>query len=86
MLWHRSPYAATSFKQALRLGNEILGIVIPEAHCALEKEEAGDAARERGFVLAWRMLDWARTARTEGIAEAYLVPPFKRYEEILEIL
>src|SRR6202040_3019026 len=38
-----------------------------------------------GFVLARRMLDSARTARTEGIAGAYLIPPFKRYEEILEI-
>ncbi len=31
------------------------------------------------------MLDWARTARSEGIAGAYLIPPFKRYEEILEL-
>jgi len=28
------------------------------------------------------MLDWARTE----VAGAYLIPPFKRYEEILEIL
>jgi hypothetical protein len=31
------------------------------------------------------MLDWAETARSEGIAGAYLIPPFKRYEEILEL-
>jgi len=48
-------------------------------------EKAGDAARDHGFVLARRMLDWARTARGEGIAGAYLIPPFKRYEEILEL-
>jgi hypothetical protein len=50
-----------------------------------EMESAGDRARERGFVLARKMLDWARTARSSGIAGAYLIPPFKRYEEILEL-
>jgi methionine synthase / methylenetetrahydrofolate reductase(NADPH) len=74
----------TSYKQALRLNNEVPGILIPEATLR-EMENAGDAARERGFVLARRMLDWARTARSEGIAGAYLIPPFKRYEEILEL-
>jgi methionine synthase I (cobalamin-dependent)/5,10-methylenetetrahydrofolate reductase len=74
----------TSYKQALRLNNEVPGIVIPEPTLR-EMEKAGDAARDRGFVLARRMLDWARTARNEGIAGAYLIPPFKRYEEILEI-
>ena len=48
-------------------------------------EKAGEHARERGFVLARRMLDWARTARNESIAGAYLIAPFKRYEEILEL-
>ncbi|MGB8541053.1 MAG: bifunctional homocysteine S-methyltransferase/methylenetetrahydrofolate reductase [Candidatus Acidiferrales bacterium] len=74
----------TSYKQALRLNNEVPGIVIPEPTLR-EMEKAGDAARDRGFVLARRMLDWARAARSEGIAGAYLIPPFKRYEEILEI-
>jgi methionine synthase / methylenetetrahydrofolate reductase(NADPH) len=74
----------TSYKQALRLNNEVPGIVIPEATLR-EMEKAGDAARDRGFALARIMLDWARTARTEGIAGAYLIPPFKRYEEILEL-
>ena len=74
----------TSYKQAMRLNNEVPGIVIPEATLR-EMEKAGDAARERGFALARIMLDWARTARTEGIAGAYLIPPFKRYEEILEL-
>jgi methionine synthase I (cobalamin-dependent)/5,10-methylenetetrahydrofolate reductase len=74
----------TSYKQAMRLNNEVPGIVIPEATLR-EMEKAGDAARERGFALARIMLDWARTARSEGIAGAYLIPPFKRYEEILEL-
>jgi 5,10-methylenetetrahydrofolate reductase len=74
----------TSYKQALRLNNEVPGIVIPGA--VLEAmEKAGDRARERGFELAREMLDWARTARGDGIAGAYLIPPFKRYEEITEL-
>jgi methionine synthase / methylenetetrahydrofolate reductase(NADPH) len=74
----------TSYKQALRLNNEVPGIVIPEATLH-EMEKAGDAARARGFVLARRMLEWAHTARSESIAGAYLIAPFKRYEEILEL-
>jgi len=74
----------TSYKQALRLNNEVPGIMIPDA-VLKEMEQAGDRARDRGFVLARKMLEWARTARSEGIAGAYLIPPFKRYEEILEL-
>ena len=74
----------TSYKQALRLNNEVPGIVIPEA-VLREMESAGEAARDRGFALARKMLDWARTARESGIAGAYLIPPFKRYEEILDL-
>ncbi|NDQ57719.1 MAG: bifunctional homocysteine S-methyltransferase/methylenetetrahydrofolate reductase [Acidipila sp.] len=70
----------TSHKQAVRLNNEVPGIVIPEA-VLKELDAAGTAARERGFAIARRVLDWARTE----LAGAYLIPPFKRYEEILEI-
>jgi homocysteine S-methyltransferase len=70
----------TSFKQAVRLNNEVPGIVIPEAVLA-EMEAAGSDARACGFAIARRMLDWARTE----LAGAYLIPPFKRYEEIVEI-
>jgi methionine synthase / methylenetetrahydrofolate reductase (NADH) len=73
-----------SFKQALRLHNEVPGIVIPEA-ILKELEAAGDGARNHGFGVARRMLDWARSARDVGIAGAYLIPPFKRYEEVLEL-
>ncbi len=71
----------TSHRQAVRLNNEVPGIVIPEA-VLKELEAAGSAARETGFAVARRMLDWARTE----FAGAYLVPPFKRYEEVLELL
>jgi len=70
-----------SYKQALRLNNEVPGIVIPEP-LLKSLEAAGAAARDRGFEVARDMLIWARTE----LAGAYLIPPFKRYEEILEIL
>jgi methionine synthase / methylenetetrahydrofolate reductase(NADPH) len=70
-----------SYKQALRLNNEVPGILIPEP-LLQAMEAAGVSARERGFAVAREMLEWARTE----MAGAYLIPPFKRYEEILEIL
>ncbi len=70
-----------SYKQALRLNNEVPGIVIPEP-LLKSMEAAGSAARDHGFEVAREMLAWARTE----LAGAYLIPPFKRYEEILEIL
>jgi methionine synthase / methylenetetrahydrofolate reductase(NADPH) len=71
----------TSYKQALRLNNEVPGIMIPEA-LLKSMEAAGASARDRGFKVAREMLAWARAE----MAGAYLIPPFKRYEEILEIL
>jgi methionine synthase I (cobalamin-dependent)/5,10-methylenetetrahydrofolate reductase len=70
-----------SYKQALRLNNEVPGIVIPEP-LLKSLESAGAAARDRGFECARDMLGWSRTE----VAGAYLIPPFKRYEEVLEIL
>ena len=70
-----------SYKQALRLNNEVPGIVIPEA-VLKSMEAAGANARDRGFEVAREMLQWSRTE----LAGAYLVPPFKRYEEILDII
>jgi homocysteine S-methyltransferase len=70
-----------SYKQALRLNNEVPGIVIPES-LLKSLEAAGTAARDRGFEVAREMLAWSRTE----LAGAYLIPPFKRYEEILDIL
>jgi methionine synthase I (cobalamin-dependent)/5,10-methylenetetrahydrofolate reductase len=74
----------SSYKQALRLHNEVPGIVIPE-ELLKQLESAGASARDHGFALARRLLDWARGARNLGIAGAYLIPPFKRYEEILDL-
>jgi 5,10-methylenetetrahydrofolate reductase len=70
----------TSYQQALRLNNEVPGITIP-AGVLDEMQAAGAAARERGFALARRMLGWARSE----VAGAYLIPPFKRTEEVLEL-
>ncbi len=70
-----------SYKQALRLNNEVPGIVIPQP-LLKSLEAAGATARDRGFECAREMLAWARTE----MAGAYLIPPFKRYEEILEVL
>jgi 5,10-methylenetetrahydrofolate reductase len=70
-----------SYKQALRLNNEVPGIVIPQP-LLKSMEASGAAARDRGFEVARDMLAWARTE----LAGAYLIPPFKRYEEILEIV
>ena len=69
-----------SYKQALRLNNEVPGIVIPEP-LLKSLEAAGTGARERGFQVAREMLAWARTE----FAGAYLIPPFNRYEGILEV-
>jgi len=70
-----------SYKQALRLNNEVPGIVIPQP-LLKSMEAAGASARERGFEVAREMLSWARTE----MAGAYVIPPFKRHEEILDIL
>ncbi len=70
-----------SYKQALRLNNEVPGIAIPQP-LLKSLEAAGAAARDRGFECAREMLAWSRTE----LAGAYLIPPFKRYEEVLDIL
>ena len=74
----------TSYKQALRLNNEVPGIVIP-AYTLKHMEAAGSNARDCGFKLAKQMVQWASGARSLGIVGAYLIPPFKRYEEVLEL-
>src|SRR6266571_1057545 len=70
-----------SYKQALRLNNEVPGIVIPQS-VLKSLETAGADARACGFQMAREMLAWSRTE----LAGAYLIAPFKRYGEILEIL
>ena len=70
-----------SYKQALRLNNEVPGMVIPQP-LLKSLEAAGASARDKGFACAREMLAWSRTE----LAGAYLIPPFKRYEEILDVL
>jgi methionine synthase / methylenetetrahydrofolate reductase(NADPH) len=70
-----------SYKQALRLNNEVPGIIIPEP-LLKSLEAAGTGARDHGFAVAREMLAWSRTE----LAGAYLIPPFKRTEEILDVL
>src|ERR1700681_2854981 len=74
----------SSYKQALRLHNEVPGIVIPEG-LLKQLESAGASARDVGFALARELLNWRRGARHLGVAGAYLIHPFKRYEEILDL-
>ncbi len=71
-----------SYKQALRLNNEVPGIVIPEP--LLKSMEAAGRFRSRSRLRCSpaKCSTWSRTE----IAGAYLIPPFKRYEEIVEIL
>jgi len=71
----------TSYKLALRLNNEVPGIVIPE-HVLKELEQAGSAARARGFELARELYAWAK----REAASVYIVPPFKNFEEALEVI
>jgi len=52
---------------------------------SLADAEPDPKVRERVVALARRLLDWSRGARSSGIVGAYLIPPFKRYEEILDL-
>ena len=71
----------SSYKLAVRLHNEVPGVVVPEAVQKALKE-AGPKARDKGFDLAREMYAWARE-NTDG---AYIIPPFKKYEAALEVL
>ena len=71
----------SSYRQALRLHNEVAGIVIPEpVQRALEK--AGVDAKREGYRIARDMFQAAR----ETAAGAYVVLPFKRVEEADDVL
>ncbi|MGH9788583.1 MAG: bifunctional homocysteine S-methyltransferase/methylenetetrahydrofolate reductase [Candidatus Acidiferrales bacterium] len=71
----------SSFQLAQRLHNEVPGITIPEP--VLKRlEAAGPRARDEGFALARELFAWAKGV----FAGAYLIPPFKKYEEALEVI
>ncbi|HZO95771.1 MAG TPA: bifunctional homocysteine S-methyltransferase/methylenetetrahydrofolate reductase [Gaiellaceae bacterium] len=74
-------FPLTSYRLALRLHNEVPGIVVPQAlQDALEA--AGPAAAEVGMAHAREMLAEAR-GRCDG---AYVVAPYRRPTAVLELL
>ena len=70
-----------SYALALRLHNEVPGISIP-APVLARLERAGSAAAAEGLAIARELLD----AFADLAAGAYLVPPFKEPEAVLELL
>ncbi|MGH9805304.1 MAG: methylenetetrahydrofolate reductase, partial [Candidatus Acidiferrales bacterium] len=71
----------SSFQLAQRLHNEVPGITVPEP--VLKRlEAAGPRARDEGFALARELFAWSKGV----FAGAYLIPPFKKYEEALEVI
>ena len=74
----------TSYKQAVRLDNEVPGIVIPP-DVLKQLENSGEECSRPRFRHSKGHAAMGAGARNLGIAGTYLVPPFKRYEEILEI-
>lgn len=70
-----------SYKQALRLHNEVPGIVVPDRIQDLMKQ-AGPEARAAGLRIAREVYAVVR----ETAAGVYVIPPFNRYEEALAVL
>jgi methionine synthase / methylenetetrahydrofolate reductase(NADPH) len=70
-----------SYALALRLHNEVPGISIP-ALVLGRRERAGSDAAAEGLAIARELLD----AFADMAAGAYLVPPFKEPEAVLELL
>jgi methionine synthase / methylenetetrahydrofolate reductase (NADH) len=74
-------FPLTSYRLAVRLHNEVPGIVVPQKlQDALE--QAGSNAAEVGFAHARELIAAAR----ERVAGAYLVAPFRRPLRVLELL
>jgi methionine synthase I (cobalamin-dependent)/5,10-methylenetetrahydrofolate reductase len=74
-------FPLTSYRLALRLHNEVPGIVVPQKlQDALEA--AGSNAAEVGFAHARELIAAAR----ERVAGVYLVAPFRRPLRVLELL
>jgi len=74
-------FPLTSYRLALRLHNEVPGIVVPQAlQDALA--EAGPNAAEVGMAHARTLLEQART-RCDGV---YIVAPYRRPTSVLELL
>jgi methionine synthase / methylenetetrahydrofolate reductase(NADPH) len=74
-------FPLTSYRLALRLHNEVPGIVVPQAlQDALEA--AGSDAAGVGFAHARELIEGAR----ERVAGVYLVAPFRRPLRVLDLL
>jgi methionine synthase I (cobalamin-dependent)/5,10-methylenetetrahydrofolate reductase len=74
-------FPLTSYRLALRLHNEVPGIIVPQTlQDALER--AGSDAAEVGFAHARELIAAAR----ERVAGVYLVAPFRRPLRVLELL
>jgi methionine synthase / methylenetetrahydrofolate reductase (NADH) len=70
-----------SYQLAVRLHNEVPGIVVP-AEVQRRLEKAGPNAAAEGLALARELYAQAR----EKVAGVYVIPPFKQPEAALEVL
>ena len=69
-----------SYQLALRLHNEVPGIVVPE-HVQTRLLEAGPAAGDTGLAIARELLEASR----ELAAGVYLIPPFRQPHAALDL-
>ena len=74
-------FPLTSYRLALRLHNEVPGIIVPDA-LQQELDEAGPEAATIGMAHARRLVDEARE-RCDGV---YVVAPYRRPTSVLELL
>jgi homocysteine S-methyltransferase len=74
-------FPLTSYRLALRLHNEVPGIIVPDA-LQQALDEAGPDASKVGMAHAKQLLDGAR-GRCHGV---YVVAPFRRPSSVLELL
>jgi homocysteine S-methyltransferase len=74
-------FPLTSYRLALRLHNEVPGIIVPQ-HLQDALEAAGSNAADVGFAHARELIAAAR----ERAAGVYLVAPFRRPLRVLELL
>jgi homocysteine S-methyltransferase len=74
-------FYVTSYRTALRLHNEVPGIVVPE-HVQERLRSAGANAAEAGRDLARELIEGAR----ELVDGVYVIPPFKQPEAALDVV
>jgi len=69
-----------SYQLALRLHNEVPGIVVPE-HVQERLRDAGGAAGDTGLAIARELLEASR-GRAAGV---YVIPPFRQPHAALDL-